>query len=112
MSDTWLLRKLMNSRLKAFTTSGIIAFWEKFCSKYCKKPQERSALHTPVMNSNDGTFKSQELESNLASLFFLILIMSSISVLFFLGELFIAIKAVLDLRVFVKIAGLTFAKNA
>jgi hypothetical protein len=111
MSDTWLLRKLMNSRLKAFTTSGIIAFWEKFCSKYCRKPQERSALHTPVMNSNDGTFKSQELESNLASLFFLILIMSSISVLFFLGELFIAIKAVLDLRVFVKIAGLTFAKN-
>jgi hypothetical protein len=112
ISDTWLLRKLMNSRLKAFTTSGIIAFWEKFCSKYCNQPHERSALHTPDMNSNDRTFKSQELESNLASLFFLILIMSTISVLFFLGELFIAIKAALDLRVFVKIPGLTFAKNA
>jgi hypothetical protein len=65
MSYTSLLRKLMNSRLKAFTTSGIIAFWERFCSKYCKKRPEHSAFHNPVMNSQDRTFKSQELESNL-----------------------------------------------
>jgi hypothetical protein len=87
INRSWLLRKLLSSRLNAFTTSGIIAFWEKFCSKYCKKPQERGAFHTPVMNSPDRTFKSQELESNLISLFFLILTIFAISVLCFVGEL-------------------------
>jgi hypothetical protein len=69
ISRTWLLRKLISSRLKAFTTSGIIAFWERFCSKYCKKQPEHRAFHSPVINSNESTFNSQELESNLASLF-------------------------------------------
>jgi hypothetical protein len=111
MSDTWLLRKLMNSRMKALTTSGIIAFWEKFCYKYCKKRTGHSAIHPPVMSSEDRSFQSQELESNLTSLFFLILIMSAISILCFVGELCITFKTILDLREFVKIAGVSFTKK-
>jgi hypothetical protein len=103
MSYTWLLRKLMVSRLQVFTTSGIIAFWERFCSKYCKKRTGHSALHLPVMTSQDRNFESQELESNLTSLFFLLLIMSAISIICFVGELCISFKAGLDLRVFAKI---------
>jgi hypothetical protein len=64
MSDTWLFRKLLNSRLKAFTTSGIIGFWENFCLKYCKKPPELQNL--PII-SKARTFKAQRLGSNLFS---------------------------------------------
>jgi hypothetical protein len=111
MSYTSLLRKLMNSRLKAFTTSGIIAFWERFCSKYCKKPAGHSALHPPVMSFQDRSFKSQELESDLTSLVFLILIMSAISIICFVGELCITFKRILDLRAFLKIPGVSFTKK-
>jgi hypothetical protein len=111
MSYTWLLRKLMVSRLQLFTTSGIIAFWERFCSKYCKQRPEHSAIHTPVMNSQDRTFKSQELESNLTSLFFLILIMSTISIFCFVVECCFTIKTAQYLHVFFKTAEVSCTKN-
>jgi hypothetical protein len=88
MSHTWLLRKLLNSRLNAFTTSGIIGFWERFCLKHCKKSQELSELQNPPTNSKAATFNAQKLESNISSLFFILLITFAISILCLLGERF------------------------
>jgi hypothetical protein len=88
MTDTWLLRKLMSFRVKAFTTSGIIGFWERFCLKHCKKPPEHSELQNLLINSNTITFKPQKLGTNISSLFFILLISFAISILCFLGERF------------------------
>jgi hypothetical protein len=97
MSNTWIylyisvyiyMYKLLISRLKAFTTSGIIGFWERFCLKHCKKPPELSQLENPATNFKTITFKSQKLKSNISSLFFILLIDFAISILCFLGELF------------------------
>jgi hypothetical protein len=87
IKQSWLLRKLMSSRLKAFTASGIIQFWESFCLKHCKSQTGHAKSHKSVMNSKTTkTFKSQDLGSNLTSLFFLMLILSSCSILCFLAE--------------------------
>jgi hypothetical protein len=86
MSDTWLLRKLMSSRLKAFTASGIIGFWERFCLKHCKKQSGFSGIQNQVKNSKATVFKAQKLGSNVTSLFLILLIAFAISVLCFLGE--------------------------
>jgi hypothetical protein len=86
MSDTWILRKLMSSRIKAFTTSGIIGFWEGFCLKHCKIQSGTNEFHNPVMNSKAVTFKPQKLASNLTSLFLMMLIVSTISFLCFVCE--------------------------
>jgi hypothetical protein len=96
MSYAWLSRKLMVSRLQVFTTSRIIAFWERFCSKYCKQRPEHSAIYTPVMNSQDRTFKSQELESNLTC---------------FVVECCVTIKTAQYLHVFLKTAEVSCTKN-
>jgi hypothetical protein len=86
MSDTWILRKLMSSRMKAFTASGIFGFWERFCLKHCRMQSETSEFHIPVKNLKAGTFKPQKLGSNLTSLFLIKLIISTISILCFVGE--------------------------
>jgi hypothetical protein len=79
MSGTWLFRKLLSSRLKAFATSGIIGFWERFCLKYCiKQPEQLSVSHNPIINSKATNFKPQKLGSNLTSLFFIMFIISYI----------------------------------
>jgi hypothetical protein len=88
MSNTWVFRKLLSSRLKAFTTSGIIGFWERFCLKHCKKPPELSELENPATNFKTITFKSQKLGSNISSLFFILLIAFAISIFRFLWERF------------------------
>jgi hypothetical protein len=111
ISRTLVIRNFISSRLKAFTTSGIIAFWERFCSKYCKNQPEHGSFHSPDKNSNEKSFKSQELESNLTSLFFLMLIMFAISILCFAGELCTTLKTALDFHLFVKIAGVAVAKK-
>jgi hypothetical protein len=86
MSDTWILRKLMSSRMKAFTAFGIFGFWERFCLKHCRMQSETSEFHIPVKNLKPGTFKPQKLGSNLTSLFLIKLIISTISILCFVGE--------------------------
>jgi hypothetical protein len=91
MSNTWLLR--MNSRLNAFATSGIIGFWETFCLKHCKKPQGLSGLQNPPINSKAVTFNAQKLESNISSLFFILLITFAISILCLLGERFFSLAS-------------------
>jgi hypothetical protein len=91
MRDTWLFRKLLNFRLKAFTTSGIIGFWERFCLKHCKKQSELSELQYPDVNSKIITFNAQKLGSNISSLFFMLLITLAISILCLLGERFFSL---------------------
>jgi hypothetical protein len=86
MGYTWLLRKVMSSRMKAFTTSGIIGFWERFCLKYCKMQSEISDVHNTIKNFNAVTFKPQKLASNMTSLFLIMLIISAVSILCFVGE--------------------------
>jgi hypothetical protein len=86
MGYPWLLRKVMSSRMKAFTTSGIIGFWERFCLKYCKMQSEISDVHNTIKNFNAVTFKPQKLASNMTSLFLIMLIISAVSILCFVGE--------------------------
>jgi hypothetical protein len=88
MSNTWLLRKHMSSRMKTFTTAGIIGFWERYCVKHCKKQSEPSELQNSVMNSTAMTFKPQKLGSNIISLFLILLTTFTISILCLLGERF------------------------
>jgi hypothetical protein len=89
MSNTWLFRKLLSSRLKGFTTSGIIGFWERFCLKHCKKPPELSELENSATNLKTITFKTQKLGSNISSLFLILLIAFAISILLFLRGTFL-----------------------
>jgi hypothetical protein len=86
MSHTWVLRKLLSFRLTAFTATGIIGFWERFCLKHCKKPPEFSELQSPPIIFKTNTFKPQKLQSNMSTLFFILLIAFALSILCFLGE--------------------------
>jgi hypothetical protein len=81
--DAWLFRKLLSFRLKTFTTSGIIGFWERFCLKHCKSQSE---FQNSAINSKTFIFKAQKLGSNITSLFLMLLIASAISILCFLFE--------------------------
>jgi hypothetical protein len=86
MGYSWLLRKVMSSRMKAFTTSGIIGFWERFCLKYCKIQSETSDFHNTTKNCNAVTVKPQKLALDMTSLFLIMLIISAVSILCFVGE--------------------------
>jgi hypothetical protein len=86
ISRSWVLKKLISYRLKAFADSGIIGFWEAFCLKYCKQQPGKEKSHELIMVSKMKAFRPQELGSNLISLFFIILILLCISILCFLGE--------------------------
>jgi hypothetical protein len=91
MRNMWLLRKLVSSRMEAFTTSGIIGFWERFCLKYCKMQSESRDFQNTVRNSKAVTFKPQKLASNITSLFLIMLIISAVSTLCFVLEYFFSL---------------------
>jgi hypothetical protein len=86
---TWVFRRILEFRLKAFTVSGIIQFWESFCKKYCKQQTGKINTNQVPTISNPKSFKPQGLQSNLMSLFYAIFILLSASSLCFLLEIYL-----------------------
>jgi hypothetical protein len=86
---TWLFRRILEFRLKTFTVSGISQFWESLCKRYCKQQNGKIMANQFLTNDESSIFKPQGLESNLIPLFFMVLILLSVSSMWFLIELYL-----------------------